>query len=64
MRKGKIDKVQFINELSRERIGKIPPRKVFIPKEDKDDGGLEDYWADKLYWESGRYDDDTENSEH
>lgn len=47
MRKGKIDKVQFINELSRERIGKIPPRKVFIPKEDKDDGGLYDYWADE-----------------
>jgi hypothetical protein len=31
----KIDKTQFINELSRERIGKIPPKKVITPKTKK-----------------------------
>ena len=39
--KNKIDKVQFINELSRERLGKIPPKKVIKSKKDK-----YDYWDD------------------
>lgn len=54
MKKDRFDKNQFIKELSRERVGKIPHRKVFEPKNKK--------WADKgyidLYLEDGEYDDE------